>query len=256
MLEIDELRSQFENKTLPKEQWTHNAHFAVAFVYIDKYKTIEKSLSKIRESIKDYNVAVGTENNENSGYHETLTIFWLIVVFEYCALKNKSNINATYLEFIQTSFANPKFPLHFYSKELLFSSSARQKWIEPDILSITKIREKIMLLEENKYDFYCEEALSGKTKIDILLETNDVLAFYHTKPFWEKHIVIIPKKHIKDLISVSDEDMQIITQIMHVARDLAKDLDLSEGVKLLTNLGKFQDTPHIHFHLAQGKEIR
>lgn len=66
------------------------------------------------------------------------------------------------------------------------------------------------------------------------------MAFYHTKPFWEKHIVIIPKKHIKDLICVSDEDMQIITQIMHVARDLAKDLDLSEGVKLLTNLGKFQ----------------
>jgi histidine triad (HIT) family protein len=256
MLEIDELRSQFENKTLPKEEWTHNAHFAVAFVYIDNYKTIEKSLSKIRESIKDYNVSVGTENNENSGYHETLTIFWLTVVFEYCALKDRRNTNATYLEFIQTSFANPKFPLHFYSKELLFSISARQKWMEPDLLPISKIKESIMVLEEDKYDFYCEEALSGKTKIDILFESKDVLAFYHTRPFWEKHIVIIPKKHIKDLISVSDEDMKIITQIMHVARDLAKDLDLSEGVKLLTNLGKFQDTPHIHFHLAQGKEIR
>jgi histidine triad (HIT) family protein len=109
---------------------------------------------------------------------------------------------------------------------------------------------------ENKYDFYCEEALSGKTKIDILFESEDVLAFYHTRPFWEKHIVIISKKHIKDLISVSDEDMHIITQIIKVARDLAKDLNLNDGVKLLTNLGKFQDTPHIHFHLAQGDEIK
>jgi histidine triad (HIT) family protein len=108
----------------------------------------------------------------------------------------------------------------------------------------------------DKYDFYCEEALSGKTKIDILFESNDVLAFYHTRPFWEKHIVIIPKKHIKDLISISDEDMHIITQIMKVARDLAKDLNLHNGVKLLTNLGKFQDTPHIHFHLAEGEEIK
>jgi histidine triad (HIT) family protein len=109
---------------------------------------------------------------------------------------------------------------------------------------------------ENKYDFYCEEALSGKTKIDILFESEGVLAFYHTRPFWEKHILIISKKQIKDLISVSDEDIHIITQIIKVARDLAKDLNLNEGVKLLTNLGKFQDTPHIHFHLGQGDEIK
>jgi len=144
MLEIDELRTQFENKTLPKEEWTHNAHFAVAFVYIDNYKTIENSLSKIRVSIKDYNIAIGTENNENSGYHETLTIFWLTVVFEYCALKNRSNTNATYLEFIQTSFANPKFPLHFYSKELLFTKAARLNWVEPDLRPIAKIKEKLV----------------------------------------------------------------------------------------------------------------
>ncbi len=43
---------------------------------------------------------------------------------------------------------------------------------------------------------------------------------------------------------------------MALARDLAKGLDLTEGEKVLTNLGKFQDTPHVHFHLAQGKEIR
>ncbi|MBL7053563.1 MAG: HIT domain-containing protein [Candidatus Portnoybacteria bacterium] len=111
-------------------------------------------------------------------------------------------------------------------------------------------------MNEEKYDFYCEEALSGKTKINKIFESDDVLAFYHTKPFWEKHIVIIPKKHIKDLISVSDKDMPIILEILKVARDLAKDLNLNNGVKLLTNLGKFQDTPHIHFHLIEGKKIR
>ncbi len=50
--------------------------------------------------------------------------------------------------------------------------------------------------------------------------------------------------------------MHIVTQIIKVARDFAKNLNLNEGVKLLTNLGKFQDTPHIHFHLAQGDEIK
>ena len=111
-------------------------------------------------------------------------------------------------------------------------------------------------MPKEKYDFYCEEALSWKTKIDILYESENILAFYHTKPFWEKHIVIIPKKRIKDLINVSDKDMYIISEIMKVARDLAKKLNLSNWVKLLTNLGEFQDTPHLHFHLAEGKEIR
>jgi hypothetical protein len=49
---------------------------------------------------------------------------------------------------------------------------------------------------------------------------------------------------------------QIITQIMKVARDLAGTKYLTEGVKVVINPGKFQDTPHVHFHVAQGKEIR
>lgn len=42
-------------------------------------------------------------------------------------------------------------------------------------------------------DFYCEEVLSGKTKVEKILETDNVLAYYHTRPFWETHIVVIPK---------------------------------------------------------------
>jgi histidine triad (HIT) family protein len=256
MTEIKKIATQFENQTLPKKQWTHQAHFAVAFAYLAKYKTIQQTLPRIRQDIKTYNMAIGTVDNENSVYHETLTIFWLTVAYEYFVFENTNDMTTTCNRFVHTIFANSEFPLKFYSKKLLFSKSARQTWVEPDLVSISTIKKIIMLSEENKYDFYCEEALSGKTKIDILFDSPDVLAFYHTKPFWEKHIVIIPKKHIKDLISVSDEDMQIITQIMKVARDLAKDLDLTEGVKVLTNLGKFQDTPHVHFHLAQGKELR
>ena len=108
---------------------------------------------------------------------------------------------------------------------------------------------------KNNFDFYCEEVLSGKTKVEKLYESEKVLAYYHTKPFWEKHIVIIPKKHIHDLTALEDEDMPIMQEIIKVASDLAKELDLSKGVKLLTNLGKFQDTPHLHFHLSEGKVL-
>ena len=38
-------------------------------------------------------------------------------------------------------------------------------------------------------DFYCYEALSGRMAVDVVEETEDVLAFHHTRPFWPVHIV-------------------------------------------------------------------
>lgn len=89
---------------------------------------------------------------------------------------------------------------------------------------------------EEKYDFYCEEVLSGKTPVEKLYEDNLVIAYFHTKPFWEKHIVIIPKKHISNLSMFEDTDSEIILRILKVAKNLSKDLDMNKGIQLLTNM--------------------
>ena len=39
-------------------------------------------------------------------------------------------------------------------------------------------------------DFYCEQVLSGKTRVEVVLETENVLAFHHTRPHWPVHIVV------------------------------------------------------------------
>ena len=53
-------------------------------------------------------------------------------------------------------------------------------------------------------DFYCDEALSGKTPIEVIAETEEMLAFHHTRPFWPVHIVVIPKRHIPSLTDLSE----------------------------------------------------
>jgi len=106
-----------------------------------------------------------------------------------------------------------------------------------------------------KYDFYCEEALSGKTSINKIFESDNVLAFHHTRPSYPIHIVIISKKHILDLPSLPDEDLSILNEILKVARDISRMMDKSQGIKLITNVGVFQDTPHIHFHLVSGEKL-
>ena len=107
----------------------------------------------------------------------------------------------------------------------------------------------------NIFDFYCEEVISGKMPIKKLYESDNVLAFYHTRPSYEKHIVITTKKHILDLPSISDEELVILNEVLKVARDLSQNLDKENGVHLITNIGKFQDSPHIHFHLVTGKKL-
>jgi histidine triad (HIT) family protein len=55
-------------------------------------------------------------------------------------------------------------------------------------------------------DFYCDEVLSGRTAVQKVAETNMVLAFHHTRPFYPVHIVVIPKRHILSLIALEVVD--------------------------------------------------
>lgn len=107
-------------------------------------------------------------------------------------------------------------------------------------------------------DFYCAEVLTGKTSVKKVYESDTVLAFHHTKPSYKFHVVIVPKKHIKDLLALTDADNDLVLEIIRVARDiLAQNQEvLPLGVRLVTNQGKFADTSHLHFHLVVGEKTR
>lgn len=103
-------------------------------------------------------------------------------------------------------------------------------------------------------DFYCDEALSGKTKIDIVAETDDVLAFHHTRPFWPVHIVVVPKTHIPSLTDLGDEPEDLVDKVFAVVRTVAAEIEKSHGAcRVLTNLGRYQDSKHLHFHVISGE---
>ncbi|HYK22204.1 MAG TPA: HIT domain-containing protein, partial [Pyrinomonadaceae bacterium] len=55
-------------------------------------------------------------------------------------------------------------------------------------------------------DFYCDEVLSGRTRVDVVRETDNVLAYRHTRPFWPTHIVVIPKRHVSSLLALEESD--------------------------------------------------
>lgn len=103
-------------------------------------------------------------------------------------------------------------------------------------------------------DFYCEQVLSGKTPVEVVLETDDVLAFHHTRPSWPVHIVVIPKVHAPSLTDLGDCDPSLLIELMAVVRHVAAEVNLEHGgARVLTNLGKYQDSKHLHFHVNSGE---
>lgn len=114
-------------------------------------------------------------------------------------------------------------------------------------------------MEEKKMteDFYCDEVLSGKTKVRKVMETENVLAYYHTKPFYPVHIVAIPKKHIASLITLEEGDNHLLLELLGVVKQVAATVTKEHGAcRVITNLGKYQDSKHLHWHIVHGKPLR
>lgn len=104
-------------------------------------------------------------------------------------------------------------------------------------------------------DFYCGEVLSGKTPVDKVFETENVLAYHHTRPFWEVHIVVIPKTHVGSLLTL--EDNALLIELLDVVKKVAATVVGDRGAaRVLTNLGNYQDSKHLHFHVNFGRQIR
>ena len=104
-------------------------------------------------------------------------------------------------------------------------------------------------------DFYCDEVLSGKTPVEKVFETDNVLAYRHTRPFWETHIVVIPKTHVGSLVTLNDNELLI--ELIGVVQKVALRVVSERGAaRVLTNLGEYQESKHLHFHVNSGNQIR
>ena len=105
-------------------------------------------------------------------------------------------------------------------------------------------------------DFYCEEVLSGRTPVQIVFESDGVLAYHHTKPYWPVHIVVIPKRHVSSLLTLQETDNQLLIDLFTVVKKVANGVVQQKGAcRVLTNLGQYQDSKHLHWHINFGEPV-
>lgn len=82
-----------------------------------------------------------------------------------------------------------------------------------------------------------------------LYQDSDFVVFKSNAPAAEHHLLIVPKSHINSFMELGNE----ILGMIKVAQKMVKDLNLSDGYKMIFNGGKYQEVPHVHWHLLAGK---
>lgn len=101
---------------------------------------------------------------------------------------------------------------------------------------------------------FCKIA-RGEIPSKTVYEDESLRAFYDAAPQAPVHILIVPKKHIASLNAVKEKDAELLLHILFKARDIAKELGLKNGYRLVINTGKDggQTVKHLHVHLLGGR---
>ena len=88
-------------------------------------------------------------------------------------------------------------------------------------------------------------------------EDDTVLAFKDLDPQAPTHLLVIPKQHIRSLAEIDESNSAVVAHIAEVIAKLAKDLDMKDGFRVVSNCGDAagQSVKHLHFHLLAGREF-
>ena len=137
--EIHHIVHGFQDHTLPKEEWTHQAHL-INGLFCVLNEGLEQGIKQIRDGIKSYNLSVGTQNTDTGGYHESITVFFMHALD---AFRKQFQENVPLVDLANhldgSLLMNERLLFRFYSKERLFSVKARREWVKPDIQPLSMI---------------------------------------------------------------------------------------------------------------------
>lgn len=100
--------------------------------------------------------------------------------------------------------------------------------------------------------------VKGEIPSEKVYEDEKVLAFKDINPVTPIHVLVIPKKHFKDVLDVKEEDKEIIADLFQSINKIAKTLGIEKnGFRIVNNCREDagQEVMHLHFHLLAGKKL-
>lgn len=137
MTETERIAQALIEQTLPKAEWTHEAHLRAGLWHVLQHGA-PAALELLRARISSYNESVGTRNTDTSGYHETITRFYVTVTDRFLAANDRAMPIDDLAARLLTELGDRRLPMRYYSEGRLFSVVARRSWVEPDLRSIDR----------------------------------------------------------------------------------------------------------------------
>ena len=88
-------------------------------------------------------------------------------------------------------------------------------------------------------------------------EDEKCYAFYDIAPQAPVHVLVIPKCHIASVDGITAENSEYVSHIFEVIPSIAKQLELGNGYRVITNCGDdaCQSVKHLHFHILGGAQL-
>jgi hypothetical protein len=123
-------------RSLPKAEWTHEAHLAATTYLLLKRPDIDID-AELPGIIRSYNESVGGVNSDTEGYHETITRVFLRGVRLFLAEADRREpLHELVNELLLSPMGRRDWPFRFYSPDLLFSVEARRHFVPPDVANL------------------------------------------------------------------------------------------------------------------------
>ncbi len=123
-------------RTLPRPDWTHEAHLATTTYLLTRRPDVDID-KELPGFIRRYNESVGGVNSDSEGYHETITRLFLHGVRLFLAEADlKEPLHELVNELLLSPMGRRDWPLRFYSPKRLFSVEARRKFMSPDLAAL------------------------------------------------------------------------------------------------------------------------
>jgi hypothetical protein len=117
---------------LVREDWTHEAHLAACLYLLTRRPDVDVD-AEIAGLISRFNESVGGVNDDQGGYHDTITRAYVAGVRLFLAETDKEGLCERVNALLRAPMGRRDWPLRFYSRELLFSVPARRGFVPPDL---------------------------------------------------------------------------------------------------------------------------
>ena len=134
--EIERIGEGLLARTLPRADWTHEAHLAATTYLVLRRPDIDLD-TELPDIIRGYNASVGGVNDDTQGYHDTITRTFLYGVRLFLGEAAADDpLHALVNELLCSPMGRRDWPLRFYSHERLFSVEARRSFVAPDLTAL------------------------------------------------------------------------------------------------------------------------